>query len=237
MSPETTGTHPAHHRPTAPAGRGGEAHVPGARGAGGARGPEPRTGGGGRAPGVPDEVLARRASLGDKDAFSALVDRHGASLYRYVHGLLGNAQDAEDCVQEVVLSAWRAFPSFRGDASVRTWFYVLARHQAHKQRAAARPPFPASGSLPALDVHEVAEQVRDTRPGPGEENLEAALLAALAATLRLLPERQRTAWILREVEGLSYSEIGDVLSASPSTVRGLLERARATVASTLEGWR
>ncbi|NAZ85568.1 sigma-70 family RNA polymerase sigma factor [Kineococcus sp. T90] len=181
-------------------------------------------------------MLARRAALGDKDAFSQLVERHGPSLHRYAYGLLGDAQDAEDCLQEVVLSAWRAFPSFRGDASVRTWLYVLARHQVHKQRA-ARAVAPAGGGRPPLDVDEVAEQVRDTRPGPGEENVEAALLAALEAALRLLPERQRTAWVLREVEGLSYAEIGVVLSTTTSTVRGLLERARATVASTLEEWR
>lgn len=186
---------------------------------------------------VPDEVLARQAGLGDKEAFAQLVTRHGPSLYGYVYRLLHDAEDAEDCVQETVLAAWQGLPSFRGDSSVRTWLFVLARHEAQKHLRRNRAPFPASGSRPIVDVDEVAHEVRDLHADTAAEAVEIALLAALDVALRLVPERQRSVWILREVEHLSYAEIATVVGITPAAVRGLLQRVRATVAATLQDWR
>nr|WP_246314670.1 sigma-70 family RNA polymerase sigma factor [Kineococcus aurantiacus] len=177
--------------------------------------------------------MARRAALGDRDAFAVIVDRHGPALMRYAGRLLDDADQVEDCLQDTLLAAWRGLPGFRGDASLRTWLFTLTRHAAF----ARLNRWPRSGSRPFLPVEEVQDQLRDLRPGPEGESLDSALREALDVALRLLPPRQRTAWVLREVEGLSYTEIAVVLGTSSTAVRGLLERGRTTLANTLEEWR
>lgn len=96
---------------------------------------------------------------------------------------------------------------------------------------------PRSGSLPYVDPAEVLDQIADLRDDPARTSVESGLLEAVDVALTLLPERQRSAWLLKEVEGLSYAEIAVVLAVNPTVVRGLLARARATLATTLEEWR
>lgn len=182
---------------------------------------------------LPDEVLARRAGLGDKTAFAALVQRHGPNLYRLLIRMLDDHSAVDDCLQETLFAAWRSLHSFRGEAGVRTWLFTIARRQAyaHVRRV------PQSGSMPYVDPAEVLEQIADLRADPAGTSLDGALLKAIDVALKLLPEQQRSAWILKEVEGLTYAEIATVLDVSPTTVRGLLARGRATLAETLEEWR
>jgi len=184
---------------------------------------------------VDDDVLARRAAMGDRGAFAALVERHGPALHRYARRLLHDDGATEDCVQEAFLAAWRGLPSFRGEAAVRTWLFTLARHQAfaEQRRAAGNRTRP---QLRAVDPADLVDAV-DPRADPAGVSEEGQLLADLDAALRLLPERQRSAWILREVEELSYAEVGAVLDVTPTVVRGLLERARASLVTTLAAWR
>jgi RNA polymerase sigma-70 factor (ECF subfamily) len=175
--------------------------------------------------------------LGEKDAFAQLVRRHGPALYRFVFRLLGDPSDAQDCTQEALFAAWKGVASFRGGSSFRTWLLVLGRNEARKSQQRNRPPFPQSGSRASLDFDEVTAQLRDLHVGPEGDTLETGLLVALDAALLQLPERQRAVWILREIEDLSHAEIGSVLGASPTVVRGLLQRARAAIAATMEEWR
>lgn len=186
---------------------------------------------------VPDEVLARQAGLGDKEAFAHLARRHGPALYRYVLRLLSDPADAEDCVQEVMLAAWKGLPSFRNESSIRTWLLVLGRNQAQKLSQRQRPSFPQSGSRPTLDFDAAVAQIRDLRADPERDTIEGGLQIALDAALLLLPERQRSVWILREVEDLSYAEIASVVGLTPTAVRGLLQRARTAIATSLQEWR
>lgn len=180
-----------------------------------------------------DETLARRAALGDRVAFSEIVDRHGPALHRYLHRLLDNPGDTEDCLQETFIDAWRGLPTFRRESSLRTWLFTLARHRSYRRQKA----FPSSGSRAPVDLEAAREIEADWRSDPARGMLDAALLAALDAGLRHLPERQASTWILKEVEGLSYAEIATVLGCTPTAVRGLLERARAGLATTLAEWR
>jgi RNA polymerase sigma-70 factor, ECF subfamily len=175
-----------------------------------------------------DGDLARRAALGDRDAFGLLVDRHGPSLYRYAARVLGDPALADDCVQETFLAAWRAVAQFRGDSSVRTWLFTIVRHEAQRRGRRA--------SVELLDLADVQDQIRDLRADPEQQNLDAALRAALDLALRALPARQRAAWLLREVEELHYDEIAEVLGTTTTAVRGLLERARTALATALEAW-
>jgi len=184
---------------------------------------------------VDDDVLVRRAVMGDRGAFTEIVERHGPALHRYARRLLPDDGATEDCVQETFLAAWRALPRFRGDAALRTWLFTLARHQASAQhrRSAGNRTRPQLRPVDPVDLVDTA----DPRGDPAQLSEEGRLLGDLDRALRLLPERQRSAWILREVEELSYAEVGAVLDVTPTVVRGLLERARASLVTTLAAWR
>ncbi|MFI5493622.1 RNA polymerase sigma factor [Actinoplanes sp. NPDC051859] len=185
------------------------------------------------AAGAPDEVLARRSGLGDRDTFAEIVSRHGPAIYRYAFRLLDDPSVVEDCVQEIFADAWKGLPQFRGDSSLRTWLFTIARNRCY----AYQRHLPSSGSRPHVDIDDVAELLPDPTTDPAQRSIEHGLLGALDLALRTLPPRQRSAWMLREIEGLTYPEIATVLSTTADAVRGLLERARATLATTMEGWR
>lgn len=179
-------------------------------------------------PGGSDLVLARQAGLGDRVAFAELVRRHSPAMLRYAHRMLGDSGDAEDAVQEAFLSAWRGLEHFRGDSAVRTWLFRLVASKALNSRRARRP-------VP------VDTTVRDPGPdpaaGPSAQVQDARLLAALQVALDGLPSGQRSCWLLREVEGLGYTEIAQVLGTSRTAVRGQLARARVTLAVRMSPWR
>lgn len=180
--------------------------------------------------GALDVVLARRAALHDHAAFQAIVDRHGPALYRYARRMLDDRQDTEDCVQEAFAAAWTALPQFEGRSSLRTWLFAITAHKVRSlQRRRARSAFP----LPFAPDERV-----DLRAADPQGSLErSGLLGALQAALRELPPGPRSAWLLREVEGLSYDEIAEVSGTTTSTVRGQLHRARAHLVTRMEDWR
>ncbi|QHT54735.1 RNA polymerase sigma factor [Cellulomonas sp. H30R-01] len=180
--------------------------------------------------GTPDAVLARRAALHDHAAFRAIVDRHGPALYRYARRMLDSPADTEDCVQEAFAAAWTSLPQFEGRSSLRTWLFSITAHKVRSlQRRRARGALP----LPFSPDERV-----DLRVADPQRSLERSdLLGALHAALRELPAGPRSAWLLREVEGLSYEEIAQISGTSASTVRGQLHRARAHLVKRMEEWR
>ena len=180
--------------------------------------------------GVPDEVLARRAGLGDRWAFRVIVDRHGPALYRYASRMIDDPRDTEDCVQEAFAAAWTSLPSFEGRSSLRTWLFAVTAHKVRSlQRRRARTALP----LPFAAVEEVDPRAID--PQRSAEGVD--LMEALHVALRELPPGPRSTWLLREVEGLSYDQIAEVSGTTTSTVRGQLHRARAHLIHRMEAWR
>jgi RNA polymerase sigma-70 factor (ECF subfamily) len=185
-------------------------------------------------PGPPSDVaLARRAGLGDREAFAAIVTRYGPALYRFTFRLLDNPSDVEDTLQETFLDAWKGLAGFRGDASLQTWLFTLARRRAY----AHHRRFPASGSRPHVNIDDVTNRLPARNADPAGRQLGHDLLAALDVALRTLPPRQRSVWILKEVEDFTYAQIASVMATTPDAVRGLLERARTSLAITLKEWR
>ncbi|MCX5662305.1 MAG: RNA polymerase sigma factor [Planctomycetota bacterium] len=167
-----------------------------------------------------DRELVERARKGDHGAFDALVARHGPSLHRTAvmivgqPGHPGNAADAQDIVQETLLGAYRGLARFDGRSAVRTWLVgILVRQAALLKRRAGRPTV----SLDAVKVEPVAG-------GSGGEAADARL--DLAALLAALSPEHREVIVLRELEGLSYDQIGELLGIARGTVESRLFRAR-----------
>lgn len=177
-----------------------------------------------------DQALARRAALGDRSAFAEIFHRYGSGLYRYALRMLdGDSGDAEDAVQESLTNAWLHIGDFRGESSLKTWLYQVTANQVLTSRRRRRP---VATNDWMLEPHSP-----DAAPTTELEYASRELWAALDQALAELPWRQRASWLLREMEGLSYSEIATILDTSPTVIRGQLHRARATLAIRLEEWR
>lgn len=172
--------------------------------------------------------LIRRARLGDRRAFEVLVEEWGPGLYRYGLRMLGDEDVTQDCVQETFLHAWTSIEQFRGDSSLSTWLFgIMANLVRREYRRRSRQP---SAELPEEVPARAGEQ-------PEQEVQRSALLQALEGALAALPADQRAAWLLREVEGLSYEQIALVQATTASSVRGRLARARENLGQRMEMWR
>jgi RNA polymerase sigma-70 factor (TIGR02960 family) len=194
--------------------------------------------------------LIDRARTGDETAFRELVGPYQRELHVHCYRILGSVADAEDAVQETLVTAWRSLGGFEGRASVRTWMYRIATTRClNILRAASRRP---AMSLPPMDVEppepsrlgEVTwlepypdlflEELPDAAAGP-EARYEARETMSLAfvTALQLLPPRQRAALILRDVLDFPASEVAGMLDTTEQSVTSALKRARATVSKEL----
>ncbi len=172
-----------------------------------------------------DRVLVDAARAGDVDAFAVLVRRHQAAVYRVALRVLGSEADAEDAVQDAFVLAWRGLARFRGDSLVSTWLYRIVTNRCLNVLAARRPTQVLDWEAPSIDSDPayVAEQ--------------RERFAAVARTVAGLPGEQRVALVLREVEGLSYEQIAQVLDLSLPAVKGRIHRARLNVLKEAAPWR
>jgi len=174
-----------------------------------------------------DRELVARARAGDQDAFEALVRQHAPQLYRLLVRMLGNATSAEDVAQECFVRAWRALPSFRGEARFSTWLYRIAVNEAN--RFLARESRRAT--LPFDDV------MRDV-PDLGARTPELAeagqLREQLERFLAELPDHYRVAVVLRDVEGFSNEEAADLLGLDVRNFKSRLHRGRMALRRRLE---
>jgi RNA polymerase sigma-70 factor (ECF subfamily) len=172
-----------------------------------------------------DRDLVTAAAEGDLDAFEKLVRRHQTRLVGYLRGLTNAESDAEDLAQEAFLRAYRSLKGFRGTSSFRTWLYQIAtnvfRNWLEKRRNQA-PVNAGSIDAPPPGMDEPVEPM-------GEENPEARHLQrdAIERALAALPDDQREAVLLRDVEGFEYREIAEQLGVPLGTVESRIFRGRS----------
>ena len=176
-----------------------------------------------------DRVLAAAAASGDSDAFEVLVRRHGAALYRYTRRMLADPDAVDDIIQDTFIAAWRRIGAFRGDASLRTWlFAICARKVVDSRRVKTAQPID-DRLLEPLSTSAAADPLIRT--------INAEFLAALEEALAELPVRQRAAWLLREIEALTFQQIGVILNLTPDAARGHHHRAQVTLRQRMQRWR
>jgi RNA polymerase sigma-70 factor (ECF subfamily) len=160
-----------------------------------------------------DHRLIAECLKGDASAFGALVRRHQDRLYHTVFRLVGSAEDAQDVVQEAFLSAYQSLDGFKGDALFFTWLYRIAVNEALRGRK--RRTFANADALPEVEA---------PPPVPPEEDVPT--LATLEKLLRKLSDEFRSIVVLRDIEGLAYTEIAETLEIPIGTVESRLFRAR-----------
>lgn len=166
--------------------------------------------------------MLRARDRGDHAALETLLRRHRDAAYRVALRICLNPADAEDVAQEAFVRAWRALPRFRADSAFSTWLYRIVTNVALNTVTRRR-------EQPA----ELVETEGRAELDPAERVEHRERLAALHAALGTLTPEQRACWVLREVEGLSYEELGEVLDLTPAAVKGRLFRARADLAAAL----
>jgi RNA polymerase sigma-70 factor (ECF subfamily) len=190
--------------------------------------------------------LIARARAGDGEAFRELTEPHRRELQVHCYRMLGSLQDAEDAVQDTLLSAWQGLSGFEARASLRTWLYRIATNRClNTLRTASRrpaqewnipgvePPEPTRlGEVPWLEPFPdvLVEGAAVAPPGPEAryEQAESISLAFVTA-LQLLPPRQVAVLILRDVLGYHASEVAGMLDSTVESVNSALKRARASL--------
>jgi len=173
---------------------------------------------------VSDRFLVAAAQEGDSHAFEALVSRHQDRAYRVALRMLGSTVDAEEAAQEALLQAWRGLPAFRAESAFSTWLYRIVINRCVNLRSARRP----TEALPEVLV--------DRNGDPSETLERRERLRALARWLLQLSAEQRAALVLRELEGLSYDDIAEVLGVTVPAVKGRIHRARLALLEASATW-
>jgi RNA polymerase sigma-70 factor (ECF subfamily) len=189
---------------------------------------------------VTEQTLSR-ARAGDEEAFRELTDPYRRELQLHIYRIVGSPQDAEDLLQETLLSAWRGLGGFEGRASMRAWLYRIATNRSldalrasqrrleDLQRMTEMPEPTRYGEAiwlePFPDV--LIEGIPDQAPGPDAryETKEAIALAFIVG-LQHLPPQQRAVLVLRDVLGFRAGEVAEMLETTDASVNSLLRRAR-----------
>jgi RNA polymerase sigma-70 factor (ECF subfamily) len=186
--------------------------------------------------GTSDWELVQQTRAGDRDAFRELVERYQRKIASLALGMLRNREDALDIVQETFAKAYQNLERFKGDAAFYTWVYRIAVNLCvdHQRRGAKQPLAPfevddrGEGPAPGLPDGPRPDQ-------PFDRARDAEIARRVHEAVRELTPEHRAVILLREVEGLSYSEISQVLDCPKGTVMSRLHYARRQLQGHLRG--
>ena len=174
-----------------------------------------------------DQDLLAAVRAGDRAALERLLERHQAAVYRFGVKMCREEEDAKDVLQETLFAAARGLPEFRGASSVSTWLYTIARSFCIKKRRTSKF---APQRLESLEAQgEAAEEIADAARGPEADAAGRQLQVVLDGAIASLDPMYREVLLLRDVEGLSASEVGEVMGLSVEAVKSRLHRARIAV--------
>ena len=176
-----------------------------------------------------DQALVQRVQAGERRAFDLLVRRYQHKVLGIVGRYLADWSECQDVAQEVFIRAFRAIGNFRGESSFYTWLYKIATNTAknHLVSLGRRPP---GDDLQLEDAQHLDSSLKlKDSATPERELLRAEIERNVSAAVSELPEELRQAITLREVDGLSYEEIADVMSCPIGTVRSRIFRAREAI--------
>jgi RNA polymerase sigma-70 factor (ECF subfamily) len=181
-----------------------------------------------------DQQLVERAQRGDKHAYELLVTKYQRRLARLISRFVRDTAEVEDVTQEAFIKAYRALPTFRGESAFYTWLYRIGINTAKNYLLALKRRAPTSTQFDADEAEgfEDAGLLQEVST-PENELMSKQVVEVVNSSLQQLPDDLRTALTLREIEGLSYEEIADVMNCPIGTVRSRIFRAREAIAENL----
>jgi len=188
-----------------------------------------------------DTLLVQRTLAGDQRAFEMLVVKYQRRVERLIGRMVRDSDLVQDIAQETFIRAYRALSQFRGEAQFYTWLYRIAVNTAKKQlMELKRDPVVLMSSLRSSDddetsgvEHELNAQVADSET-PEAVLASKEIAEAVNAAMEALPKELGQAIVLREIEGLSYEEIAEVLDCPIGTVRSRIFRAREAISARIK---
>jgi RNA polymerase sigma-70 factor, ECF subfamily len=184
-----------------------------------------------------DALLVERAQRGEVSAFEMLVVKYQRRIERLIGRMVRDTDLVQDIAQETFIRAYRALPQFRGDSAFYTWLYRIAVNTAKKALVEKkRDPVVFEGAMVSTEEGEEPSRVEnELTDGETPETVLAGrqVAATVNAAIDALSEDLRQAIVLREIEGLSYEEIADVMNCPIGTVRSRIFRAREAIATKL----
>ena len=171
---------------------------------------------------------------GDQEAFGLLVSKYQRKLLRLVMRFVRDSAEAEDVTQEAFIKAYRALPGFRGESAFYTWLYRIGVNTAKNWLVARGRRMPTVSEIATDDTTDISDSglLRDDAT-PEQIMMSKQIGETVNAAMDALPEDLRTAIALREIEGLSYEEIAQVMDCPIGTVRSRIFRAREAIAGKL----
>jgi RNA polymerase sigma-70 factor, ECF subfamily len=174
-----------------------------------------------------DEEIVNRVSTGEIEMFEILMRRHNQRLYRAARAILQDDAEAEDAVQQAYLNAYRHLDQFEGRAQFSTWLTRIAVYEALARRKEV-------GGNPTSSEEGLGETAASPAPDPERQAYGKELSVLLESALAGLPERYRSVFLLREVDGLSTAETARHLRISDATVKTRLHRAKGLLQRKLQ---
>ncbi|TBR13797.1 MAG: RNA polymerase sigma factor RpoE [Rugosibacter sp.] len=178
-----------------------------------------------------DRMLVERVQAGDKQAFGLLVTKYQRKLARLVSRMVRDPAEVEDIVQDSFIRAYKALPGFRNDSAFYTWLYRIGVNTAKNWLITygRRAQLTSTTDNEETDNYDEPELLRNNET-PERLLMTKQIGETVNAVVEALPEDLRTALTLREIEGLSYEEIADVMDCPIGTVRSRIFRARDAIA-------
>lgn len=178
--------------------------------------------------------LIERLKGGDQTAFKEVVESSQGLVYNTALGIVQNPEDAEDVAQEVFVQLYESIKTFKGESKLTTWLYRITVSKAmdHLRRKKRKKRFAFVQSLFGANEELVHDPPDFVHPGVSLDNKEKA--KELFKAIDLLPEKQKIAFTLNRIEGLSYQEISDIMKLTVASVESLLHRARKNLRKNLE---
>ena len=170
-----------------------------------------------------DELLLRRAQRGDPEAFGQLMEPMEQLVWRVCWHYTGDREASSDCAQDAMIRIWRGLESYRGDCAFESWVYRIAANccmdwlrKKKRDRSVSMEPMREQGFDPA-----------DTSPGTEDQVVAKDERRRLREAIALLPEDQREALVLTQLERVSYEEAARMLDTTEGTVKSRVNRAKA----------
>lgn len=181
-----------------------------------------------------DQMLVERAQNGEQKAFELLMSKYQRRLVRLVTRFVKDEHEVNDVVQDAMIKAYRALPNFRGESAFYTWLYRIGINTAKNflVDSGKRPFISAEAANEEGDILDLADQVADHHT-PEAEMINREILQTVEAAIANLPDDLRKAITLREMDGLSYEEIAQIMDCPIGTVRSRIFRAREVIAKDL----
>lgn len=182
-----------------------------------------------------DNHLVQLSQSGDLKAFGLLVERYQNRLYRMILRIIKNPTIVEDLVQESLIKAYRSITSFRGDSAFYTWLYKIGLNTARNYLSDAKRSVHIDETIALEDADNISTSLDLQNPEtPESELMNKQIIQMINDAILALPFELRTAITLREIDGLSYEQISEVMNCPIGTTRSRIFRARDIISEKLK---